>query len=106
MHIARITRAVMLTIGLAGCGTIGSASLSTEGPSFVGRSAQDLFATKGAPLRQITSPSGSTIYVYEAHNLYGATFCEASFYVRGQVVVGFSARGPAPTCGGSAGQID
>jgi hypothetical protein len=93
-------------ISASACGTIGSASLSGEGPGFVGLSAQSLFAAKGAPLRQITSPSGATIYVYEAHNLYGATFCEASFYVRDQIVVGFSARGPAPTCGGTAGRID
>jgi hypothetical protein len=97
---------IAAVFGLAGCGTVGSASLSGEGPNFVGRPAQDLFAAKGAPLRQISSPSGATIYVYEAHNLYGATFCEASFYVRDRIVVGFAARGPAPTCGGSAGRID
>lgn len=91
---------------LTACGTIGSAALSSEGPSFIGRPAQALFEAKGAPLRQLTSPSGATIYVYEAHNLYGATFCEASFYVRNQVVVGFLARGPAPTCRGTAGEVD
>jgi hypothetical protein len=95
-----------MTIWLAACGTMGSAALSGEGPGFIGKPAQALFAEKGAPLRQITSPSGATIYVYEAHNLYGATFCEASFYVRDQMVVGFSARGPTPTCGGTAGRID
>jgi|SRR5215469_4941030 len=72
------------TVALSGCGTIGSANLSSEGPSYIGRSAQTLFAEKGVPLRQITSPSGATIYVYEAHNLYGSTFCEASYYVRNQ----------------------
>jgi hypothetical protein len=90
---------------LAGCGTIGSASLSSEGPSYVGRPVEALFAEKGTPLRQVTSPGGATIYVYEAHNLYGATFCEGSFFVRDKVVVGFSARGPAPTCAGTAGNI-
>jgi hypothetical protein len=98
--------APIFAASVSGCGTIGSAALSGEGPSFVGQPAQNLFAAKGAPLRQITSPSGATIYVYEAHNLMGATFCEASFYVRDQIVVGFSAHGPAPTCGGSAGRID
>ena len=89
---------------LAGCGTIGSAALSSDGPSFVGKPAQALFAAKGAPQRQLTSPSGAMIYVYEAHNLVGATFCEATFYVRDQMVVGFSANGLSPACGGSAGQ--
>jgi len=91
---------------LSACGTIGSANLSGEGPSFIGKSAEALFAEKGAPLRQITSPTGATVYVYEAHNLYGATFCEGSFYVRNQIVVGFQARGFAPTCGGTAGNTD
>lgn len=100
--------AVALACGiiLSGCGTVGSANLSGEGPSFIGRPAQALFADKGAPLRQITSPSGATVYVYETHNLYGATFCEASFYVRNQIVVVFQARGFAPTCGGTAGDIN
>jgi hypothetical protein len=89
---------------LASCGTMGSAALSSDGPGFVGKTGQELFAAKGAPQRQLTSPSGATIYVYEAHNLYGATFCEASFYVRSQIVVGFSANGLSPACAGSAGQ--
>jgi hypothetical protein len=90
---------------LAACGTVGSANLSNEGPAFIGQPATALFAQKGAPLRQITSPSGAIIYVYEAHNLYGSTFCEASYYVRGEIVVGFQARGFAPTCGGTAGNV-
>jgi hypothetical protein len=106
MLIIRLPTLGLLAISLSACGTIGSAVVSSEGPAFVGRPAQDLFVAKGAPLRQITSPSGATIYVYEAHNLYGATFCEASYYVRDQIVVGFSARGGAPTCGGTAGRID
>jgi hypothetical protein len=64
---------------LAGCGTIGSAGLSSEGPKFVGQPVQALLADRGAPLRQMTAPSGAMIYVYEAHNLYGATFCEDRF---------------------------
>ena len=90
---------------LAGCGTIGSAALSGEGPSFIGQPASALFAQKGAPMRQLTSPSGATIYVYEAHNLIGATFCEASYFVRNQIVVGFAARGQGITCGGTAGDV-
>jgi hypothetical protein len=104
-----IIRAVMIAgiaIWPSACGTMGSAALSGEGPGFIGKPAQALFSAKGAPLRQIASPSGATVYVYEAHNLYGATFCEASFYVRDQMVVGFSARGPAATCGGTAGRVD
>jgi hypothetical protein len=95
-----------LMLALSGCGTIGSAVISGEGPGFVGQPAAALFAAKGSPLRQITSPSGATIYVYEAHNLYGATFCEASYYVRDQIIVGFAAHGGAPTCQGAAGRID
>ena len=90
---------------LAGCGTIGSAGLSSEGPKFVGQPVQALLADRG-PLRQMTAPSGAMIYVYEAHNLYGATFCEGSFYIRDQTIVGFAAHGPAPTCGGSTGQTN
>ena len=73
-----ISAALVLAASMTACGTIGSAALSGEGPEFVGKPAQALFAAKGAPLRQVTSPSGATIYVYETHNLYGATFCEAS----------------------------
>ena len=101
-------RFLLLAIAVAtlgGCGTVTSANLSNEGPAFIGKPAQTLFAEKGAPLRQITSPAGATVYVYEAHNLYGSTFCEASYYVRDQVVVGFQARGFAPTCGGTAGNV-
>jgi hypothetical protein len=90
----------------AGCGTIGSANLSSEGASFIGQPASALFARKGAPIRQLTSPSGAMVYVYEAHNLIGATFCEASYFVRDQIVVGFAARGQGLTCGGAAGRID
>lgn len=104
--IIRVTLLALAVASLGACGTIGSAALSGEGPNFIGQSAQALFAAKGAPLRQITSPSGATVYVYEAHNLYGATFCEASYYVRDQIIVGFSAHGFAPTCGGSIGRID
>jgi hypothetical protein len=82
-----------------------SANLSGEGPSFIGKQAQVLLAAKGAPLRQLTSPSGATIYVYEAHNLYAATFCEGSYYVRDQFVVGFLARGFSPACSGTAGNV-
>lgn len=89
---------------LAGCGTIGSAGLSSDGAKFVGQPVQALLADRGAPLRQMTAPSGAMIYVYEAHNLYGATFCEGSFYIRDQTVVGFAAHGPALTCGGTTGQ--
>jgi hypothetical protein len=98
--------AITSAIILSACGTIGSAALSSEGPSLIGQPAQALFAGKGAPLRQLTSPSGATVYVYEAHNLYGATFCEASFYIRNQIIVGFQARGFAPTCGGTAGNVE
>jgi hypothetical protein len=71
-----------ITMLLSACGTVGSANLSNEGPGYIGKPAQTLFSDKGAPLRQLTSPSGATVYVYEAHNLYGSTFCEASYYVR------------------------
>ncbi len=106
MRNSRVTIIFVSAALLTACGTMGSAALSSEGPSLVGRSASDLFAAKGAPVRQLTSPSGATIYVYEAHNLYGATFCEASFFVRDQIVVGFSAHGLGVTCGGSAGRLD
>jgi hypothetical protein len=106
----KLMRNVMLAMSCmvltSACGTIGSANLSSEGPSLIGKPAQALFTERGAPLRQITSPGGATVYVYEAHNLYGATFCEASFYVRNQIVVGFLARGFAPTCGGTAGNLE
>jgi hypothetical protein len=91
---------------LSECGTIGSAGLSSEGPKFVGQPVQTLLTDRGAPLRQMTAPSGAMIYVYEVHNLYGATFCEGSFFIRDQTVVGFAAHGPAPTCGGSTGQTN
>ena len=93
------------SIALAGCGTIGSAAISSEGPQFVGQPAANLLASKGAPLREMKSPSGATIYVYEAHNLMGATFCEASYFIRGEKVVGFAAHGGAPTCGGTVGDV-
>jgi hypothetical protein len=95
----------MVAVSLTACGTVGSANLSSEGPAFIDQPATALFAQKGAPLRQITSPSGATVYVYEAHNLYGSTFCEASYYVRDQMIVGFQARGFAPTCSGTAGNV-
>ena len=90
---------------LSGCGTISSASLSNNGPDFIGRSSSNLFAEKGPPARQVNSPTGATIYIYEVHNLVGATFCEGSFYVRGGVVVGFAANGQGITCGASAGDV-
>lgn len=91
------------TLSLASCGTISSASLSNEGPSFIGKTDATLFSEKGTPARQVVSPSGATIYVYETHNLIGATFCEGSFYVRDGVVVGFTAHGEGITCSGTAG---
>ena len=101
----RVATLILGFLVLAGCGTMGSAVLSSEGPNFVGKPVGDLLAAKGAPLRQINSPSGATIYVYEAHNLYGATFCEGSFYIKNEAVVGFAAHGPAPTCAGSTGEV-
>lgn len=90
---------------LAACGTIGSANLSSDGPSYIGKSASELFAGKGTPIRQVASPGGATIYVYETHNLYGSKFCEGSFYIRDDKVVGFQARGPSIACGASAGNV-
>jgi hypothetical protein len=101
----KIILACTTIIVLAGCGTISSASLSNSGPDFIGKSAGELFAEKGTPSRQVTSPTGATIYVYEAHNLIGANFCEGSFYVRGGQVVGFVAQGQGITCGASAGDL-
>jgi hypothetical protein len=96
---------VLVVLVLAGCGIISGASLSNSGAGFIGKSASELFAEKGAPAQQITSPTGATIYVYEAHNLEGATFCKGSFYVRDGQVVGFVAKGQGITCGASAGNI-
>jgi hypothetical protein len=67
--------------------------------------ASTLFAEKGAPERQLTSPTGAVIYVYETHNLLGAKFCDGSFFVREGTVVGFVARGQGITCGGTAGNV-
>ena len=97
--------ALIVAAALTGCGTINSASMSNDGPGFIGKAASDLFAEKGAPMRQVTSPTDATIYVYEVHNLMGATFCEGSFYVRDGKVVGFVARGQGITCGATAGDI-
>ncbi|MDR3424660.1 MAG: hypothetical protein P4M13_06220 [Alphaproteobacteria bacterium] len=101
----KIVLAVIVATVLSGCGTISSASLSNGGPDFIGKTAGELFAEKGTPARQVTSPTGATIYVYEAHNLIGANFCEGSFYVRDGVVVGFVAQGQGITCGASAGNL-
>ncbi len=101
----RIVFVATIGIWLAACGTVGSAALSSEGSAFVGRPVSDLLAAKGAPLREVQAPSGSMIYVYEAHNLMGATFCEASYFIRDNKVVGFTAHGGAPTCGGTTGDV-
>jgi hypothetical protein len=92
-------------LALSGCGTLSSAALSAQGPDFVGKPASALFAAKGPPKRELHAPSGATIYVYETHNMAGnSTFCEGSFYVRDQTIVGFQANGQWATCTGSAGE--
>jgi hypothetical protein len=94
---------VAASLALAGCANIQSARLSDGGSGYVGKPATALTVDKGAPARQMTSPGGATVYVYQAHDLVGITFCEASFFVRDGKVVGFAAHGMSLTCGGTKG---
>ena len=94
---------LVATVALAGCANFQSARLSDGGPKYVGKPVTALVADKGEPAQQTTSPGGATVYVYEAHDLAGITFCEASFFVRDGKVVGFAAHGASLTCGGSKG---
>ena len=76
-----IVFALAASLALAGCANIRSARLSNGATDYIGKPMSRLVADKGLPAHQSTSPQGATLLVYQAHDLVGITFCEASVLV-------------------------
>jgi hypothetical protein len=97
----------LVALCLSGCGVSDAGELSQDGFAFITMPARALYAWRGPPVATSYSPSGSTVYFYEARDVVGNPLCRVAFYVRNQTIVGVSSRGWVWTCaGGAIGQVD
>jgi hypothetical protein len=93
--------AIFTSLTLVGC----VINVRGQGPQWVGQPVSALVERMGMPDRQMTSPSGATVYIYGAHNIHEATLCEGNYFVRADQIVGYAERGVAINCGQTAGNI-
>jgi hypothetical protein len=91
---------VACSIILASC-AIGTAG---HGPEWVGQPASALVNREGMPERQMTAPSGATVYIYPRRSLDGINIlCNEQYFVQGDAVIGFEEHGVAIGCSRAAG---
>ncbi len=98
-------------LAFAGCSTVNQkyenvSGLQGHGPQWVGHSADMLIKHDGQPERQMTAPSGATIYVYTWRSDKGAALCEQQYFVRDGDVVGYLEKPIAIQCAQSAGEVN
>jgi hypothetical protein len=106
MRASAVLRA-LLALCLSGCGVSDAGELSQDGFAYITMPARALYAWRGPPMQTMSSPTGSTIYFYEARDVVGNPLCLVAFYVRNQTIVGVSSRGWVWTCaGGAIGEVD
>ncbi len=104
---ARAVLGTLLALFLSGCGVSDAGELSQDGFAFITMPARALYTWRGPPMQTAYSPSGSTIYLYEARDIVGNPLCQVAFYVRNQTIVGVTSSGWVWTCaGGAIGQVD
>jgi hypothetical protein len=107
MRASAVLMRTLLALGLSGCGVRDAGELSQDGFAFITMPARALYAWRGPPVETRYSPSGATIYFYEARDVVGNPLCRVAFYVRDHTIVGVSSRGWVWTCaGGAIGQVD
>ena len=104
---ASVVLRTLLALFLSGCGVSDAGELSQDGFAFITMPARALYGWWGPPVETMSSPSGSTIYLYEARDVVGNPLCWVAFHVRNRTVVGVSSRGWVWTCvSGTIGEVD